>query len=330
MITAFDDYDRPAGDPLGYNAKLAQSLRLYPLGRPLTIETNFTEVLTSASALWSRWCAGFDAPPAIFRVNVQGAPARLPLNPSMPHGQKHLVSIVHSPENFAICDVKEPFAYAVITRDVAMDREYFQYHFLEPLAYLMLDAMHFAPVHAACVAWEDKAVVLCGDSGAGKTSIAYACAREGWTYLSDDATHVIRGRSAPWVAGRPYRIRFRESARRIFPELDRFQPKRRPNGKLDIEVCTDDLSLSISTEKPARHVVFLDRREPGTPATVSAWPTSDAARHLHSLVAYGDETIRNEQARTLSGLLALPLSRITYGEPASAERALRNLVNSVV
>jgi hypothetical protein len=317
-------------DPLGYNVKLPQSLRLYPLGRALTIESNSTDVLTSAGALWSRWTPGAEVSPAILRVNVQNAPARLPLNPSMPHGQKHLVSIVHSPENFAICDVKESFAYAVVTRDVAVNREYFQYHFLEPLTYLMLDAAHFAPIHAACVAWKDKAVVLCGDSGAGKTSIAYACAREGWTYLSDDATHVIRERTAPWVAGRPYRIRFRESARGIFPELSRFEPRRRPNGKLDIEVNTDDLQLRVSTEQPAGHLVFLDRREPGTPVAINTWPTGDAARHLHSLIAYGDETIRNEQARALSMLLALPLSRITYGEPVSAERALRKLVNSTL
>jgi hypothetical protein len=246
----------------------------------------------------------------------------------MPRGQQHLISVIHSPENFAVCDVRASFAFAAVTRDVATNLDYFQYHFLEPLAYLMVDAAHLAPMHAACVAWRDKAIVLCGDSGAGKTSLAYACARQGWTYLSDDGTYVIRGRSEPWVAGRPFRIRFRESARKLFPELERFTPTWRPNGKLDIEVDTEALSLRTSTEKPAGHVVFLDRRETPGRAVFGAYPAASAKQKLEALVVYGDERIRREQSRALNSLLQLPVSRLTYGDPESAERALRALAQS--
>jgi hypothetical protein len=315
-------------DPLGYDIPLAFSTCFYPIGFPLLLETNCPEIVHLASSLWSRWPAREGMQPARFRVAVSDEVSRVPLTPQLPRGQHHLISLIHSVENFAICDVQQSFAYAAVTHDVAMDAEYFRYHFLEMLAYLMIDAAHLAPIHASCVAWEDKAVVLCGDSGAGKTSLAYACAREGWTYLSDDATHVIRGREEPWVAGRPFRIRFRESARLIFPELGRFTPKRRPNGKLDIEVETEELELRVSTEKPASHVVFLDRGGCAGSIRVRDYASAEAADRLQNLICYGDERVRREQGAAIAGLLQLPVKQLTYSDTGSAEQALRELVES--
>lgn len=48
----------------------------------------------------------------------------------------------------------------------------------------------WTPVHAASVARQDGAVLIVGQSGAGKTSIAMTCAAQGWDYLGDDAVMV--------------------------------------------------------------------------------------------------------------------------------------------
>ena len=45
--------------------------------------------------------------------------------------------------------------------------------------------------------------------------------------ISDDATHIVRGRPDRAVVGRPFRIRFRESSRGLFPELNQFTPELR-------------------------------------------------------------------------------------------------------
>jgi len=50
----------------------------------------------------------------------------------------------------------------------------------------------WTPVHAAAAAWRGRAVVAIGQSGAGKTSLALACATAGWNYLGDDAV-LLRG-----------------------------------------------------------------------------------------------------------------------------------------
>jgi hypothetical protein len=317
-------------DPLGYNTPLPFSGSYFPLGFPLTIESNSWEILTLADALWSRWPSsrsGISA--ARFRIVVGDRNASLPLIPAAPVGQQHLVSIVHAPDNFAVADLKTSFSFAALTRDIAANPEYVRYHFLEPLAYLMIDGAHLAPLHASCVAWKGNAVVLCGESGAGKTSLAYACARLGWTYLSDDATHIIRGRREPWVAGRPFRIRFRESARALFPELRAYVPRERPNGKLDIEVDTEELNLHVTPESPASHIVFLDRKRNG-PAALDSCSVSHASARLQTLTCYGDDRIRQKQKQAFNSFLRLPIAKLTYSDISSAEAVLRRLAESVL
>jgi hypothetical protein len=313
-------------DPLGYERPLPLRSRYYPLGFPLDLATNSEDILAAADRMWAQFPAASRQQPAILRVLVEDHDAPVPPVPSAPRGRNHLVSMIHGPDNFAVCDLAGSFTFACLTRDVARNQPYVRYHFLEPAGYLMIDARHLTPVHASCAALDGRAVLLCGDSGAGKTSLAYACARKGWTYLSDDATHIVRGRADRTVVGRPFRIRFRESARLLFPELNQFVPERRPNGKLDIEVETGALGMSVALESNATHLVFLNRQN--QPARVQPFPRKEAARRLQNLQCYGDEGVRSAQRRALTQFLHLPIVELTYNDLDSAESALRTLVES--
>jgi len=298
------------------------------MGFPLDLATNSEDILAASDRIWGQFPATVRERAATLRVVVENRDARVPPLPSMPRGQNHLVCMVHGPDNFAVCDLAGSFTFACLTQDVARNQPYIRYHFLEPAGYMMIDALHLSPVHASCVALNGRAVLLCGDAGAGKTSLAYACARKGWTYLSDDATHIVRGRADRAVVGRPFRIRFRESASRLFPELKQFTPERRPNGKLDIEVETRALGISVALESKASHVVFLNRQNESARASVEPCARTEAARRLHSLTCYGDEKVRSEQSRALTEFLQLPAMELTYGDLEAAEGALRSLVES--
>lgn len=317
-------------DPLGFDLPLPLRSRYYPMGFPLDLATNSEDILAATDRIWKQFPATAQERAATLRVVVEDRDARVPPLPSMPRGQNHLVSIVHGPDNFAMCDLARSFTFVCLTRDVARDQSYIRYHFLEPAGYLMIDALHLSPLHASCVALKGRAVLLCGDAGAGKTSLAYACARKGWTYLSDDATHIVRGRGDRTVVGRPFRIRFRESASRLFPELKQFTPERRPNGKLDIEVETRALGIAVALESSASHVVFLNRQNEAARARVEPFARTEAARRLRTLTCYGDERVRSEQNRALTEFLQLPTMELTYADLESAESALRTLTESEV
>ncbi len=105
------------------------------------------------------------------------------------------------PANFYIVDLLQGFSFGWVNAAAISHRNYFRYHFLEAAALAHIVNRHAAPVHAACVERQGRGVLLCGDSGAGKSSLAFACARAGWTYVTDDASFLINGESERRVVG---------------------------------------------------------------------------------------------------------------------------------
>jgi hypothetical protein len=88
--------------------------------------------------------------------------------------------------------------------------------FLHAIKGLSLETA-WTPIHAAAVAREGKAVLIVGQSGAGKTSIAMTCVLQGWDYLGDDAVLV---RAHPARVGALYNsARLRADTFARFPEI---------------------------------------------------------------------------------------------------------------
>jgi hypothetical protein len=191
---------------------------------------------------------------------------------------------------------------------------------------MMVSARHFAQVHGACVSLWGRGVVLCGESGAGKTCLAYACARAGWQLVSGDAIQIVRSSQGGEIIGRPYSLRFRESARLLFRELHNLPVSHSPNGKLDIEARPSDLGVDSALETRASHVVFLNRVSGVSRPFFEDVPYEDAFAYLVQVVFYGDESLRAAQKKSLAELLARPVLRLTYKDFDSAEPALRSLV----
>ena len=78
----------------------------------------------------------------------------------MPRGQNHLVSIVHGPDNFAMCDLARGFTFACLTDDVARNRAYVLYHFLEPAVYLMIGGAVFFGTGLGLSLYRDRLLTL--------------------------------------------------------------------------------------------------------------------------------------------------------------------------
>jgi hypothetical protein len=311
-------------DPLQSATPLPLQAEYFPMGYRLRIATNSERVHLIAARIWSRY-PRLSAEPAVC-LNIAVTEDGVGPLPSPPvfRGREHLFSIVADHCNFATADLRMGTGFAWFGDNVSGD--YLRYQFLEPLAYVLIAARYLTFTHAACVALGGRGVLLCGDSGAGKTCLAFACARLGWTFLSGDATAIVRGRNDYRVVGRPYEIRFRETARRLFPELERYPRAIRPNGKDDIEIDPRDLRLKCALEGTASHVVFLERSPQPIVAVAEAFPREEALRSLEQAICFGDELSRGEQLKSLTALMALPVYRLRYHDMNSAERVLRSLV----
>lgn len=312
-------------DPLLYDLELPLHGVYHPLGFSVEIATNCTDVLTAAEESWRRFRRVSPEPPVKLRVVVEGGPGKCP-PPPMVRGQNNLLVRVADSANFSVSDTRQGSAYCWLTPAVTANRAYLRYHFIEGMTWDVLDSLYLASIHAACVRLEDCGVLLCGDSGAGKSSLAYACARKGWMFLSDDSTCLIRKSSRPVVVGNPYQIRFRDSAVELFPELWDRQVTRRLNGKMSIEVPTESVpGIRTISECPVDYIVFLKRGEPGAPRLVH-FPRETALQWFERIVCYGEQAIREAQKTALLNLLTAEIFELHYDDLDSAVDALKTMV----
>lgn len=294
------------------------------MGYRLQIASNSELVHLVAGRIWSRYPRLSDDPAVRLNIAVSSDDAALPPGAPLFRARDHLFSIVADRHNFATADLRLGTGFASFSDNLS--GEYLRYQFLEPLAYVLIAARYLTFTHAACVALEGRGLLLAGDSGAGKTCLAFACARKGWTFLSGDATAIVRGRTDHRVLGRPFEIRFRETARQLFPDLEMYPRVIRPNGKDDIEINPRDLGLKCAIEGTASHLVLLERSDQPIPATAVSLPPDEALHHLEQAICFGDESSRAEQLDSLRKLVALPTFRLSFYDVNSGERALRALV----
>ena len=279
-------------DPLLYQVPLPHRGTFHPMGFTANISTNCETIIAAAESAWGKFQKTRSEPAVELRLAVSESltgerpPARIP------RAQGHLVSFIHDAENFAICDLRAGFGYGWLTHAVASDEAYVRYHFVEGCVLLLLSALYMTPLHAACVSLSGQGVLLCGDSGAGKTTLAYACAKRGWTYTGDDSAHLVRRSEDRIVLANPHQIRFRPHAMSLFPELAGNATSERPNGKPSIELDTAPLHLATARETSVEYLVFLNRTETG-PQRLAKYDRDEAYASLSQVVCYGDESLRD-------------------------------------
>ena len=198
-------------------------------------------------------------------------------------------------------------------------------------AYAMSILVHkyLAPVHGAFVARNGQGVLLCGDSFAGKSTLAFACARAGWTFLSDDATYLIRSRLDRIAVTNPFFIHLREDAPVFFPELKDHAIAVRPNGKIGIEIPTSGLGIATAGTCPVIHVVFLNR-DTSTSAHLASFSKAAAMEWCERYLLYGEQHVIGEQRAALQRLLGAGIWELRYSALDDAIARLEKLTDQGV
>jgi hypothetical protein len=291
------------GDPALARFSMPLHEIYFPLGFPLRIETNCEEVLNCAAASWTGFVKLFDTPPLLLRIGVRdGHSSDCPPTPTCKI-QQHLVSNIADSENFSVVDLSKGFASIWLTKAAVANRSYLRYFFLESAALCLLATSHTTAIHAACVEREGCGILLCGDSGAGKSSLSYACARAGWTYVTDDGAFLVNNRTDRLVVGNCNQARFRPSAIELFSELTgREIIQRAQVGKPSIELNTQPLrDITVSFTSHINHVVFLNRRNVERQELIG-FPT-DVARYSMLQVLFSMPDTRLVQSAMIDHLL---------------------------
>jgi hypothetical protein len=314
-------------DPLLCRFELSHRAIFYPLGFPMVVETNSRHVIEAAAQSWSHFEPVFDEAPAHVSLGVtEDTKACLPPEPVF-RSREHLMSIVSDAENFIFCDFNRAFAFGWVNRSVAQDQAFLRYHFLDVAALILIQQLHLVPIHGALVERNGRGVVLCGESLAGKSTLAYACARAGWNFVADDATFLLRNRSDRYAIGNPHTIRFREGTRRLYPELARYNLATRPNGKVGIEAFTRDLPISTAPGSSVEHIVFLNRSGSAV-ARLEDYSKDHALNWFLQFAGYGESQVRAVQLDAYQRLLNAQVWQMRYGDLDGAVACLEQLVEA--
>jgi hypothetical protein len=314
-----------AKDPMLYLAAIPYLGRFYPYGFPVDIATNTQEVLDAAAESWGVYAPRFDTPPIRFHVVTSAGSRSTPPEPVL-RGQRHLLAWMFDPENFSVCDYLQRFGFCCVTRATVEDRVFFRYHFLDAVVLTLLELNYFTSLHAACLVWNDAGLLLSGESGVGKSTLSYACAKRGWTFVSDDGCSILRG-SDRNVIGEPHHFRLRAEAVKLFPELRGLTVGRQLNRKPTLEVYTADLPVRTASECRVERIVFLDRQS-SVRARLTPLDMEETQKRLRQERAVFDPALEDWRAKVVDSIAALPSYELRYSAYEDAVLLLEQLMQS--
>jgi hypothetical protein len=317
--SALSSIDRPSNRELIAPLTLSNEAMYFPLGFPLRLVSNSLAIHAAAEQSWSYFQQAFAHLPLELRLELKEGVAG---NGKVPPAPVHSVRgqfLVNTadPDNFTIVDLKNGRAIGRVSEAAVASPVYLRYFVLEAAALSMIATMRAVALHAACVRLGNHGILLCGDSGAGKSSLAYAGARAGWTYVCDDVSYLPNDRHDRMVIGNCHLVRFRPSARDLFPEIAGFPITPRAEGKPSIEVRTSEWTeLSTANSAVVEHIVFLNRDRGSHQELVSLNP--DEVRQWFAQHLLSTNESRSTQEAAISRLLKANVFELRYKELAWA------------
>lgn len=318
MISA-PDIDRTSStssaDQVLSDAAMPYRQTFFPLGFPVEVITNCPDVLEAAAQSWSMFQSRFDTVPLTIKLGVTSNPDASSSLPPAPvcRVQGHLATHIADRYNFISCDLETGFSFGWVTEQTVMSPLYLRYHLLEAAALCMLAGTRVSALHSACVTVNGFGMLLSGDSGVGKSSLAFAGARSGWTFTSDDASYLLLNRNDHMVVGNCHQFRLRDSGALLFPELEGRSITPRAAGKPSLEIPSTELSgIRTSESAVIRAIVFLNRRDIAT-SELCPFPNDIARRWFHQF-HFANTTSSAQQLSAVDHLLDLPVFELRYND----------------
>ncbi|HSJ09051.1 MAG TPA: hypothetical protein VK928_04035 [Longimicrobiales bacterium] len=145
--------------------------------------------------------------------------------------------VVHASDVMGTSDPQRGAAVAWVTPASLREGARFRHEVLEALTWALLTRHDRQPLHAAALVHEGVGLLLCGPSGTGKSTLAYAAARSGLRVLAED-TVFVQAWPRPRVWGIPGALHLLPAAAAGFPELSGVTPQQLHTGKCKVVIDT--------------------------------------------------------------------------------------------
>lgn len=315
---SFEEYynDAPA---------LTMETMFYPLGFPLRVRSNSADALKVCRMKWGFFEQAFDTDPMETHIHVVETYSReCPPAPTYRVVEQTLL-VTADADNVCVAQFPLGKTRMVVSAAAIAHPSYFTQTFLEAASASQLWTRFATPIHAACVAIDGRGVLLCGDSGAGKSSLSYACARAGWQFISDDCSYLLHNETGRNVLGDCHQVRFRPSAVELFPEIADAEVTPRLDGTPSIDFLTANWPTIAATRRThVDFIVFLNRRQPGFADLVPF--SREVAYCFIRQNLFGTTQTKSAQCAAIERLLKAQVLELRYQSLDSAVGRLEQLV----
>jgi len=187
--------NRPAADPFGELVRAPFSARFDVLGARVSARSNSDRLLGLAREAFGalpmqRLVA---RPPTLELELILGEGARvrgIPPRPRMKSAGGLLIGAIDA-DNFALVDPRGRRALVCVDRALLAWPQRVRYELIEFALYTLVPrVLDLVPLHAACVGFDGRGVLLTGEGGAGKSTASLVCGEAGFDLLSEDAVFV--------------------------------------------------------------------------------------------------------------------------------------------
>jgi hypothetical protein len=182
-------------DPFAERGRPRFSEHAQLLGGRFVFETDSARALKIVrSAYGSLPAHRFRARPSLFRVRLivtRNCPPRVVAPPMQPLAAQGILCGATLGSAFASISPATRSALIVLPEQLLSSPYNVRYELLEFAVYTLAARVQgLVPLHAACVARDDRAVLLLGPTGSGKSTLTLQCLQHNWDFLAEDSVLV--------------------------------------------------------------------------------------------------------------------------------------------
>jgi len=121
-------------------------------------------------------------------------------------------------------------------------------------------------------------------------------------------------------------MHFRESAIKLFPELEHQRIAPRTSGEMAIEVATASMpAIATAPQCSIDYIAFLNRSESGLPCAVP-YSREKALGWFEQTNFFSDPSVRDAKKASLSDLLTAEVFELSYSDLEPAVSRLESIV----
>jgi hypothetical protein len=200
-----------------------------------------------------------------------------------------LIGAATGSSNFLMLAPAEHAAVVVVSPDMLRFPYHTRYELIEFAVFtLAARVQRLVPLHGACVGKRGRGILLLGDSGAGKSTVALQCALAGFDFLTEDAVFV---NSALMATGVPNFFHLRADSlqwvdRAVATMIRRSPVIRRRSGVEKFELDLRKAAFRLSPSLKIAAVAFLTRRRGGQ-SLLRPLPKAQLLDRIRDQQAYG-------------------------------------------